>query len=323
MGTNSKIEWTNHTWNPWRGCTKVSPACDNCYMFRDMGRYGHDAATVQRQGDKTFQMPVAFIHGGRPQPGWLWPDGNKVFACSWSDFFHPDADAWRDEAWEIIRRRPGLVFQLLTKRPELILTRLPLDWGEGWPNVWLGVTAENQEQADKRICRLLETPAAIRFVSIEPMLGSIDLTRLDYFRAMNERLTPEERRFAPSLKWNALSDDDGYNAAFEFQTGEELSLLDWVIVGGESGPKARPMNPDWVRRVRDQCQAAGVPFFFKQWGEWAPNCLCGRKNPCKQTPRPEPGGMGCMFRCGKKEAGSTIDNQEWKEFPEHGEGGEE
>lgn len=171
MGTNSKIEWTDHTWNPWRGCDKVSPGCDNCYMFRDAERYGLDASTVTRQGVLTFRAPLirrGTPHGGRKQHrrDYKWADGDKVFVCSWSDFFHPAADAWRDEAWEIMRQRPGLIFQLLTKRPGKITSRLPADWGNGWPNVWIGVTAENQEEADDRIPRLLSTPAVKRFVSI-------------------------------------------------------------------------------------------------------------------------------------------------------------
>lgn len=340
MGTNSKIEWTDHTWNPWRGCTKVSPACDNCYMFRDAKHYGLDATTVTRAAPQTFRAPLVQYgspwHGKRrAEKRFKWQDGEKVFVCSWSDFFHPDADPWRDEAWEIMRQRPGLVFQLLTKRPDLVIPRLPEDWGEGWPNIWLGVTAENQEQADKRIPRLLETPAALRFVSIEPMLGPVDLTRLDYFRSFNEKLSPMERAAAPALKWNALSDDDGYNDAFAFQTGEELALLDWVIVGGESGPQARPVHPDWVRTIRDQCQQGGVPFMFKQWGEWLPKTQGGRYVTGRRwgvlakdgeyiggattwNGRQEDGEDGecSVFMIGKNNAGSLLDGHKWKGFPE-------
>lgn len=346
MGINSKIEWTDNTWNPWRGCTKLSPACDNCYMMRDAARFGLNGQEVTRASPATFNAPLKMS----------WMDGTRVFVCSWSDFFHAAADAWRVDAWEIIRKRPGLIFQILTKRPERITQCLPEDWGDGWPNVWLGVTAENQEFADKRIPWLLAIPAAKRFVSIEPMLGAVDLTRLSAIRAYAPELYKPDDPCAPDLKWNALSEEDGYNDAFATQTGEEMALLDWVIVGGESGPAARPMHPDWARKIRDQCQAAGVPFFFKQWGEWGPyvneahyvavtdgcerrphawiDLETGDRGDCyifdddgiwtnwTGSPRLLPDsegevhpGIAVMGRHGKKENGCIIDGREWKEFP--------
>ena len=147
-------------------------------MIREAKRFGVDGEQVVRCADSTFRAPLKKT----------WADGSRVFACSWSDFFHPDADAWRDEAWDIIRRRPGLVFQILTKRHDRILRCLPADWGDGYPNVWLGVTAENQDQADVRITWLLSIPAAKRFASIEPMLGEIDLTRIEIIKAFAPEL---------------------------------------------------------------------------------------------------------------------------------------
>jgi len=262
MGENSAIEWTKHTWNPWQGCRKVSSGCENCYMYRDKKRYGQDPATVIRSAKNTFNLPLK------------WSDPANVFVCSWSDFFIEDADEWRPEAWEIIRKTPHLTYQLLTKRELNIADRLPADWGNGYPNVWLGVTAENQEQADKRIPLLLQTPAAVYFVSHEPALGSI---------------------VYPS----------------EFLALGRKAL---IITGGESGPGARPMHPDWARLDRDQCQAAGVPYFFKQWGEYSPifdgktryenvHSGAGMDEPCP------------MYRVGKKAAGRLLDGREHNEMP--------
>lgn len=309
MGTNSKIDWTDHTWNPWRGCTKVSPGCDNCYMMRDAKRYGHEGTVLQRCADKTFRAPLSK----------KWKADDKVFVCSWSDFFHPDADTWRAEAWQIIRSRPDLIFQILTKRSERITRCLPNSWGNGWHNVWLGVTAENQHFANTRISELLTIPAALRFVSIEPILGFVDLNHIE---------VDSSRHFHASALHEHV-DGNFYNADH---------LLDWVIVGGESGPKARPVHPDWIRSLRDQCQAAEVPFMFKQWGEWAPDMeLVDRM---RTYMRMEDDGVlrdkrtrficvtpegllkhthsdrdEFMTRIGKKYAGCRLDDREWKEFP--------
>ena len=165
MGKNSNISWTDHTWNPWQGCKKVSAGCKNCYMFRDKARYGQDPEIVIRSKPATFNKPMT------------WKDPAMVFVCSWSDFFIEEADAWRDDAWEIIRNSPQLIFQILTKRPERIIEHLPFGWGDGYPNVWMGVTAENQEMADLRIPILLGVPAVKRFLSCEPMLGPIHLAQ--------------------------------------------------------------------------------------------------------------------------------------------------
>lgn len=220
MAEKSKIEWTDATWNPWSGCTPVSEGCAHCYMYREKRRFGQDPAAVVRSSDKTFYAPLK----------WLEP--RYVFACSWGDFFHPAADAWRPDAWDVIRRCPQHAWLLLTKRPELVAAALPGDWP--WPHVALGVTAENQPRAEERIPVLLEIPAAMRFVSIEPMLGPVELERM------------------------------------RFWLTEPGPKLDWIIGGGESGPDARPTHPDWVRALRDQAVAAAVPFNFKQWGESIP-----------------------------------------------------
>lgn len=218
MGESSAIEWTDATWNPWYGCTKVSPGCDSCYMFRDMRRYGRDPETVARSKTK-FHEPLK------------WEDPRMVFTCSWSDWFHRSADLWRDEAWDVIRRTPQHTYQILTKRPALIRRRLPADWGDGYPNVWLIVSAEDQERLDARVPVLLNVPAAVHGVSAEPLLGPI--------------------RF----NVNDLS-------------GAGSPLLRWVIVGGESGPGYRPMDLEWAADVVAECKANGVPVFVKQLGGW-------------------------------------------------------
>ena len=158
MGKNSKIDWTDHTWNCWQGCKKVSAGCQNCYMFRDKKRYGQDPDKVIRSKPATFYKPMT------------WKDTAMVFVCSWSDFFIEEADAWRYMAWDIIRNSPQLIFQILTKRPERIMDHLPSDWGEGYPNVWLGVTLDFADSAFYRMSKLFQAKARIKFTSFEPMI---------------------------------------------------------------------------------------------------------------------------------------------------------
>lgn len=221
MGTQSKVEWTLHTWNPWQGCHKVSEACANCYMYREKKRYGQNPKVVVRS-KSTFYAPLKRNRHGR----WKWPDGDRIFVCSWSDFFHSAADQWRAEAWEIIKQRPGLDFMILTKRPERMVSCLPRDWRNGWSNVWLGVTAENQKRADERLPILLNIPAVIHFVTCEPLLEQLELA-------------------------SYLDGSTGKN-------------LDWIVAGSESGHNRRPSRVEWFRSIRDQCQQARIPFFLKQ-----------------------------------------------------------
>jgi protein gp37 len=325
MGRSSKIEWTDATWNPWQGCTKVSPACANCYMFSDMRRYGKDPTVVRRSKDPTFFLPLKKLRTGEHAI----PSGFKVFTCSWSDWFHERADAWRPKAFSVIQQRPDVIFQILTKRPERIEECLPPDWGEGYPNVWLGTTVEDQQRADERIPWLLKVPAAVRFLSCEPLLGPIDLWPL--FK--NSRICEHCGKMGR----------DGLACEHCDRTGFAYWPIQQVIAGGESGHNARPTHPAWVRSLRNQCshagQGAGVPFFFKQWGEWVP-----RHNEAMKTipilPLMDAGRHGVfdddeefrinegqwsryenllgeeMYRVGKKAAGRMIDGREWSEFPE-------
>lgn len=223
MGEKTAISWTERTWNPWQGCTKVSPGCAHCYMFRDKERFGQDPTVVVRSSPPTFRLPLR------------WKEPALVFTCSWSDWFHEGADVWRGEAWDIVKRSPHLTFQILTKRPERIADHLPTDWGKGYQNVWLGTSVENQRWTS-RIPILLDVPAAVHWISAEPLLGPLDLQKV-YGDAM------DETHGVPVL-----------------------SRLNWVVVGGESGAEHRPMNLDWARKVRDDCVKWGVGFHFKQVG---------------------------------------------------------
>ena len=163
MGLRTSISWCDSSWNPFIGCKKLSPGCQQCYMFRDQERYGNDPKLIRRAKSATFNAPLK------------WKDPAKVFTCSWSDFFIEEADDWRDEAWDVISRTPHLSYQILTKRPENILSRLPENWGSGWPNVWLGVSVETQEYT-RMIEFLTQIDAAVRFISYEPALGPVDFT---------------------------------------------------------------------------------------------------------------------------------------------------
>jgi Bacteriophage protein gp37 len=266
MGDKTGIEWADSTWNPITGCDKVSPGCDHCYAetFAERwrgtpGHYFENGFDVQLRPNK-LALPLR------------WTKPRKVFVNSMSDLFHDKVpDDYIAKVFAVMALAPQHTFQLLTKRhgrmrsllsserfPGLVYMAInallehgnPLhindiaimDALDGFsrgrfkvlPNVWLGVSAEDQKRADLRIPALLDTPAAVRFVSAEPLLGPIDLSR--------------------------FVEDDGEKF--------DLPPLSWVIVGGESGPGARPMHPDWARSLRDQCVAAGVPFLFKQWGEW-------------------------------------------------------
>lgn len=250
MGEVTGIQWTKKTWNPWQGCQKVSPGCDNCYMFRDKKRYGQDPETVVRSKPPTFNAPLKWNREAH-EAGRV----DHVFVASWADFFSREADDWRADAWEIIRQCDSLIFQVLTKRHARIAANLPADWGAGYPNVWLGVSAEDQEWADRRIPALLAVPAAVRFVSYEPALGPVDF--MDYL---------PEPAGRPS-GWCAAHGAHGlYDERGKRVRGCACGDIDWVIVGGESGSDARPFDLTWARSAIAQCKEAGAACFVKQIG---------------------------------------------------------
>lgn len=246
MAENSNISWTNHTQNFWVGCSRVSAGCDFCYADRDMSMHKMDFDVVRRTSEATFNRPLIWhkkLTGDEPLHERL------VFTCSWSDFFHPDADAWRADAWAIIKATPHLTYQILTKRPNRVLRNLPDDWGPtGYENVWLGVTVEDQDAANRRIPLLRDWPAAVRFVSFEPLIGAIDLTQVA----------------------NALTPGSQVGEAFD-PGGYWQLPFEWAILGGESGNEKgefgyRPADLFWFRLLADQLTEAHVAVWMKQLG---------------------------------------------------------
>ena len=233
---NSKIQWTGPTFNPWQGCVKktiriasqtvLREECRNCYMYRDKKRYGQKPQIVVRSKPPTFNKPLKWQK--EAELGLRSGTDRLVFTCSWSDFFNPEADGWRSEAWEIIRQCPDLIFQILTKLPERIGDHLPVFWDEIKSHIWLGYSC-GMPGTEGGIEHLIKHDSAIRFLSCEPLLGRIDVERFLYRHQSAHR-------------------------------------VDWVIVGGESGPEARSMNIVWLDLLMRQCRMAKVPFFVKQMG---------------------------------------------------------
>lgn len=314
----TKIEWTEETWNPIIGCSKVSLGCDHCYAERMANRLAHIKATAPHYGiavkDGRWTGKTLIGAESALEKPLHWKKPRTIFVCSMGDLFHESVPyEWVNEVWGIMERCTQHTFQVLTKRPEMLVDYLSnaLIYNHGiLPNVWLGVTAENQEQADKRIPILLQIPAAKRFVSIEPMLGPVDLSQINI--SIDRTITH-----------NVLT-----GIPYDWDYGEEIPEnridgLDWVICGGESGPRARPMHPGWAISLRDQCVEAGVPFFFKQWGEWVdefhPAVIHGKHEISDQFVKLDDDLMDYrgvyMYRVGKKKAGHLLDSKEWRERP--------
>ena len=288
--SKSNIEWTDRTWNPVTGCTKVSDGCKHCYAERDWARLKH----LPRY-DRPFTQVE--YHPDRLDDPLRWQKPSKIFVCHNGDLFHESVpDDFITDVFNVMAEAKQHIFQILTKRPDRMRDFMIGTSGCGAnydpiPNIWYGVSIENQQTFEERYQQLLQIPATVHWLSIEPMLGPIDLTMaLEQFHTHNAFL---ERNPAP---------------------------VQWIVVGGESGPKARPMHPNWVRSIRDQCQAAGVPFFFKQWGEHR-FIEAGALPETKADPvrdieyGPAEIVPGRFVRCGKKIAGNTIDNQKWEEYP--------
>lgn len=302
MGTKTKIEWTDHTFNPWMGCAKVSPGCDHCYAERDARRWKGKRGTWGPNGkrviaaESTWKKPLAWNRAAKKAG-----KRRRVFCGSLVDVFEDrdDLDLARARLWQMIAETPSLDWLLLTKRPRSILPVIqrltfyawhPTDaraCSLGLPNVWLGVSVENADYLH-RIDTLKSCRASVLFLSLEPLLGPL-----------------------PTL-------------------GEYLDGIDWVIAGGESGPGAQPTNPPCFRSVRDECQAAGVPFFFKGWGKWQPlarehggpgNWSCDNPQGVKMVGSSstlvdnELGFGAIMLPVGKKVAGRLLDGRKWNEVP--------
>ena len=374
MAESTKIEWADATFNPWMGCTKVSPACKNCYAERDMDhRYGRVAwgpnGTRVRTSDANWRKPLMWnrkaaaegrrlrvfcasladvfedwqgdirdSHGGNL---WITPDGkyeSQAMTNGRSDFVFRESgcrratmDDLRRDLFALIDQTPNLDWLLLTKRPENVLDmtlRAQHGTPGGWwfkslltcpANVWIGTSVESQEWAEKRVPELLKIPAAVRFLSCEPLVGPVEVSR-----------------------W--LESSDGFCIADDLSPIHRKdggTGIHWVITGGESGPDARPMHPNWFRSLRDQCESVGTPFHFKQWGEWrpqlariagAPAPVCAGVTWCvmdddgeffeyatpwngRQDDASEYGEV-VMVRVGKKSAGRLLDGRTWDELPQ-------
>lgn len=312
MSEHTEISWTDATFNPWEGCQKVGPGCDHCYAETRNARYAGGkainwgpGAPRRRTSVSNWNLPRRW---NREHDAFFAEHGRRrrVFCASLADVFDNAVPVqWRRDLFDLIEATPNLDWLLLTKRignARSLYGEAYLDSARPWPaNVWLGATVVNQEEADRDIPKLLAVPARVRFLSIEPMLGPISL---DCFPVYGE---------------------------------DERPLLHWVICGGESGPGARPMHPDWARSLRDQCQAAGVPFHFKQWGEWGEPDSIDRTGLAHHgwweqsredggAPRHEwvgPTASGVelaalrpeVFKVGKKAAGRFLDGKVHAEFP--------
>lgn len=332
MADNTGIEWCDATVNFWIGCTKVSAACDHCYAEAmasrfGLAKWGHGEKRVRTKGAiaTAFRLDRKAQRLGRRL---------KVFSNSMSDFFDAEVDdSWRDEAMAAMALCGHLDWLILTKRPKVMLSYCSsrfsgefntyisdamadlshpysedhhqatidrTDLGKPLPNVWLGVTAENQDMADLRIPELLRTPAAKRFLSCEPLLGAIRF-RDEWLRC------PGGAEYGRGLSRTTV----------HAGCCESHPRIDWIIAGGESGPQARPMHPNWARSLRDQCVAAGVPFFFKQWGEWGftGDVIVGARD-AYFWPFNDDGSVGPVsYLIGKERAGRLLDGREWNDMP--------
>ncbi|SFM72337.1 phage Gp37/Gp68 family protein [Marinobacter pelagius] len=355
MGLKTGIEWTESTWNPIRGCSRVSEGCRNCYAETVAKRFSSPGQPYEGLIAKGGQWngQVSLVEHKLDEPC-RWTKPRRIFVNSMSDLFHPDV-SFEEIAgiFGIMAAASWHTFQVLTKRPERMLEffqwiddhpERPLfdskqlqqkfpdhDWrpffladkasqilpskGEslrvelrdGWPlkNVWLGVSVEDQATANERIPLLLSAPAAVRWISAEPLLGSVML------RPFLKRGDHELREMDP-MAAAMLSQGEQEGSAWV------RPAIDWVVVGGESGTNARPMHPDWARTLRDQCQEAGVPFLFKQWGEFAPSPDGGLPDDLPDSAGyyfdpPHPPGK--TWRFGKKRAGRLLDGETWNQYP--------
>jgi protein gp37 len=320
VGDKSTIEWTDATWNPLVGCSKVSEGCRHCYAMRvaarqeRLGQPQYAGLTVIKNGEPQWTGEVRLVEKALELP-LRWKKPRRIFVNSMSDLFHESVS--REQIMRVFAAMNAAqqhIYQILTKRPqrmmELISDIRAVSGATPPGNWWLGVSVEDQKTADERIPLLLNTPASVRWLSIEPLLGPVGIA--SWLRV---------RHVAPGLIGAALG------LGFD-------SRVDWVVVGGESGPNARPMHPQWVRDLRNQCTDAGVPFFFKQWGEWEPSFKFPEQfegiapaTPCLRLAADGHIGHsiaemeghprhGLMVKTGKKRAGRQLDGREWNEYPQ-------
>jgi len=308
--SKTKIDWCDEVWNPVTGCSKVSEGCQNCYAEK-MGLYKY------RNG---FKVECHDEELSRKFSG----KGKRIFVNSMSDLFHDDVyPSFLLRVLAVIRSNPQHTFIVLTKRAKdlyflnYIAKSSDVEY-QALPNLWLGVSVENQSAADERIPLLLQTPATLRFVSVEPMLEGINLSKYMF----------SSKPVTGSLFNNPIT-----TSVREIAEISGLASLDWVICGGESGTNARPLHPDWVRSLRDQCASARLPFFFKQWGQWEPFYDRDVDDPdWRNIPAEIPGkvcrinivgGQGfhgkriVYFRKSKIEHLPLLDGERWNQFPKN------
>lgn len=325
------IGWLNmpgykpETWNPIVGCSKVSPGCDNCYAEKFAFRLVN---MLEKSKSETYHV----YQNAANKQGWTgrtalntdhiayplrWKTPRMIFVCSMGDIFHEHVPfSWIDQVFDIITDCSDHIFIILTKRPERMKEYMDYRikshkfYGHSW--VWLGVTVENQEQANKRIPILLSIPAEKRFVSVEPMLGPVDLKHgFDY---------------GDEIAIDFLT-GDYFTSPRQEEPAKDDNKLDWVICGGETGSNARPINQNWAIELKNQCKEANVPFFFKQWGEWEPrnsgsfalhNDPKSEKYPLKKVPYGDnPFEYSNVSKVGKKNAGNILDGQQYHEWPKN------
>lgn len=373
MADGSLIEWTEATWNPLRGCSRVSAGCQHCYAERVAARFagqGRPYTGLIHPSTRGWNGTVRLVPEVLTQP-LRWKRPRRIFVNSMSDLFHESVpDAWIDQIFAIMALSPRHTFQILTKRAERMHRYMEDRRAEGWtegyirllvdrparafpkefkrlplnnnvnmpwplPNVWLGVSVENQAAADERIPRLLQTPAAVRWLSCEPLLGPIDLTSVAWPDNVSVSKNGHRVDALRGGYWVAHgcgllgpAAELGRRRGF-FCNHSDMNTIDWVVVGGESGPHARPLHAHWVRALRDQCADArrGVPFFFKQWGEWAPaisgmwfhmlgeDCVPFAPRAAGKKTHDFGDGIGAV-RLGKKRAGRLLDGVLHDIYPE-------
>ncbi len=315
MADKTGIEWTDATWNPVTGCAKVSHGCKHCYAEREWPRM---TKLVPAYAGREFTD--VRTHEDRLTQPMRWKRPRMIFVNSMSDLFHQDVPFdFIDSVFFAMELSPQHVFQVLTKRPDRMREYMKsrFSYRDPLPNVWLGVSVEDQAAADERILLLLQTPAAVRWISAEPLLGPVRLSGLFGL------ITDDEDVRIDALNGNFVT------SRYQEEPTPLGARLDWVVVGGESGPKARPMHPQWARDLRDQCAAAGVPFLFKQWGEWGNDgripmlvsiheqshflTLDGKQwtGPSQSCPK----GTAAMLRIGKKSAGRLLDGVQHDGYP--------
>ena len=336
MAGKTKIEWATRTWNPLHGCSLVSKGCQNCYAMKLADRFKthpnekvrarYDGLTKVVNGNAVWTGEVN-LHWDLLDEPFKWKKPAYVFVNSMSDLFHEKVPhLFVDRALETIKQNPHLIFQVLTKRPERMAHYFQIR--EVPANFWAGTSVEDQKTADERIPELLKIPAKVRFLSCEPLLGPVEFGKDAFSPGLNDYIVDQR------VTNDGLCDVTG--TVVEYRSALDAGGIHWVIVGGESGPNARPMHPDWARSLRDQCVAADVPFFFKQFGEFQDGSCMGFKNFtvlntgefCEPSfdnhsalDRKHGGKWAdldavAMARVGKKRAGRLLDGREWNETPE-------